>query len=50
MVLSDQRKEAQRAQMYMEEHLAAMALKVGELQGQLLRLDALGEKLAKSPA
>ena len=47
MVLSDQRKEAQRAQMYMEEHLAAMALKVGELQGQLLRLDGLGEKLAK---
>ena len=47
MVLTDQRKEAQRAQMYMEEHLAAMALKVGELQGQLLRLDALGDKLAK---
>lgn len=47
MVLTDQRKEAQRAQMYMEEHLAAMALKVGELQGQLLRLDGLGDKLAK---
>ena len=47
MVLSDQRKEAERAQVYMEEHLAAMALKVGELQGQLLRLDGLGEKLAK---
>ena len=47
IVLSDQRKEAQRAQSYMEEHLAAMALKVGELQGQLLRLDGLGEKLAK---
>lgn len=47
MVLTDQRKEAQRAQMYMEEHLSAMALKVGDLQGQLLRLDALGEKLAK---
>ena len=47
MVLSDQRKEAQRAQLYSEEHLAAMALKVGELQGQLLRLDGLGEKLAK---
>jgi murein DD-endopeptidase MepM/ murein hydrolase activator NlpD len=47
MVLSDQRKEAQRAQLYMEEHLNAMALKVGELQGQLLRLDGLGEKLAK---
>jgi len=27
--------------------IAAMALKVGELQGQLLRLDGLGEKLAK---
>ena len=46
MVLSDQRKDAQKAQMYMEEHLAAMALKVGELQGQLLRLDGLGDKLA----
>jgi murein DD-endopeptidase MepM/ murein hydrolase activator NlpD len=47
MVLSDQRKEAERTQLYTEEHLAAMALKVGELQGQLLRLDGLGEKLAK---
>jgi murein DD-endopeptidase MepM/ murein hydrolase activator NlpD len=47
IILSDQRKEAERAQVYMEEHLAAMALKVGELQGQLLRLDGLGEKLAK---
>jgi murein DD-endopeptidase MepM/ murein hydrolase activator NlpD len=47
MVLTDQRKEAQRAQLYMEEHLSAMALKVGDLQGQLLRLDALGDKLAK---
>ena len=47
MVLSDQRKDAQRTQLYTEEHLAAMALKVGELQGQLLRLDGLGEKLAK---
>lgn len=47
MVLTDQRKDAQRTQMYTEEHLAAMALKVGELQGQLLRLDGLGEKLAK---
>jgi murein DD-endopeptidase MepM/ murein hydrolase activator NlpD len=47
IVLSDQRKEAQRTQAYTEEHLAAMALKVGELQGQLLRLDGLGEKLAK---
>lgn len=47
IVLSDQRKEAERAQVYMEEHLAAMALKVGELQGELLRLDGLGEKLAK---
>ena len=47
IILSDQRKEAERAQVYMEEHLAAMALKVGELQGQMLRLDGLGEKLAK---
>ena len=47
IVLSDQRKEAERMQVYMEEHLAAMALKVGEMQGQLLRLDGLGEKLAK---
>lgn len=47
MVLSDQRKEAERAQAYMEQHLAAMAIKVGDLQAQLLRLDGLGEKLAK---
>lgn len=47
IVLSDQRKEAERAQVYVEQHLAAMALKVGELQAQLLRIDGLGDKLAK---
>ncbi len=47
IVLTDQRKEAERAQFFMQENISAMALKVGELQGQLLRLDGLGEKLAK---
>jgi murein DD-endopeptidase MepM/ murein hydrolase activator NlpD len=48
MVLADQRQEAQRTQQRVQGHLNAMALKVGELQAQLLRLDGLGEHLAKA--
>lgn len=42
-----QREEAFKAQQYMQQRLNQMALKVGELQAQLLQLDGLGEKLAK---
>ena len=47
LLLSDQHKEAERAQAYMQDHLSSLAIKVGELQAQMLRLDGLGEKLAK---
>jgi murein DD-endopeptidase MepM/ murein hydrolase activator NlpD len=47
IVLADQREEALRAQERVQGHLNAMALRLGELQAQLMRLDGLGEHLAK---
>jgi murein DD-endopeptidase MepM/ murein hydrolase activator NlpD len=47
ILLANQREEAQKAQEAVQGHLNAMALKLGELQAQLLRLDGLGERLAK---
>ena len=47
IVLADQRLEAQKAQERVQGHLNAMAIRVGELQAQLMRLDGLGEHLAK---
>src|SRR5207248_2639992 len=43
----DQRQEARKAQELIQGHLNAMAVKMGELQGQLLQLDGLGERLAQ---
>lgn len=48
LVLGDQRLEEQRAQERVQGHLNTMAMRLGELQAQLLRLDGLGERLAKS--
>jgi murein DD-endopeptidase MepM/ murein hydrolase activator NlpD len=48
IVLADQREEAQRNLEIVQGHLNAMALRLGELQAQVLRLDGLGERLAKS--
>ena len=48
IVLADQREEAQRNLEKVQGHLNAMALRLGELQAQVLRLDGLGERLAKS--
>ena len=48
MVLADQREEAARAQERVQGHLNAMAMRLGELQAQMLRLDGLGERLAKT--
>ncbi len=48
IVLADQREEAQRAQERIQGHLNAMAVRLGELQAQVMRLDGLGERLAKS--
>lgn len=47
IVLADQRQEAQKAQEVVQGHLSAMAVKLGELQAQILRIDGLGERLAK---
>jgi murein DD-endopeptidase MepM/ murein hydrolase activator NlpD len=47
IVLADQRQEARKTQEVVENHLNSMALKLGELQAQMLRLDGLGERLAK---
>jgi murein DD-endopeptidase MepM/ murein hydrolase activator NlpD len=47
IMLADQRQEAQRSQEAVQGHLSAMAMKLGELQAQMLRLDSLGERLAR---
>lgn len=46
IVLADQREEAQRAQEKIQGHLNAMALKLGDLEAQVMRLDSLGDRLA----
>ena len=48
IVLADQREESQRNLEKVQGHLNAMAMRLGELQAQVLRLDGLGERLAKS--
>ena len=40
--------EAKRNRDYMQENLSTMAIRLGQMQSQLVRLDALGERLAKS--
>jgi murein DD-endopeptidase MepM/ murein hydrolase activator NlpD len=47
IVLADQRQEAQKTQELVQGHLTAMALRLGELQARIMRLDGLGERLAK---
>lgn len=46
LVLADQREESARMQERVHGHLNAMALRLGELQARMLRLDGLGERLA----
>jgi murein DD-endopeptidase MepM/ murein hydrolase activator NlpD len=47
ILLDDQRQQAWRAEEFVQGHLNAMAVKLGELQAQLLQLDGLGERLAQ---
>jgi murein DD-endopeptidase MepM/ murein hydrolase activator NlpD len=47
IMLADQRQEAQRTEEVVQGHLSAMAMKLGDLQAQMLRLDNLGERLAR---
>lgn len=48
IVLADQREEAARAQERIQGHLNAMAMRLGELQAQMLRLDNVGDRLART--
>ena len=48
IVLADQREEAARVHERVQGHLNAMALRLGELQARMMRLDGLGERLAKT--
>lgn len=47
LVLSAQQNELERNREYVQENLNAMAVKLGQMQAQMLRLDAMGERLAK---
>jgi len=47
ILLDDQREEARKTQEVIQGHLNAMAVRLGELQAQLLQLDGLGERLAQ---
>ena len=46
LVLSAQEAESERARSFVQQNLNAMAVKLGEMQAQLTRLDALGERLS----
>src|SRR5258706_14464508 len=47
ILLDDQRQEARKSQEIVQGHLNAMAVRLGELQAQLLQLDGLGERLGQ---
>lgn len=46
MVSSAQEQQRKKTEEFLRENLNAMAVKLGEMQAQLMRLDALGERLA----
>ncbi len=46
-LVSAQQQQNEKSQSYMSENLNAMAIRLGQVQAQLLRLDTLGERLAK---
>jgi len=46
LVLQAQEAEAERGRVFVQQNLNAMAVKLGEMQAQLARLDALGERLS----
>ena len=46
LVLSAQQEQARKTEGFLRENLDAMAIKLGQMQAQLLRLDALGERLS----
>src|SRR3954469_14506811 len=46
LVVAAQEAETERARSFVQQNLNAMAVKLGEMQAQLTRLDALGERLS----
>jgi murein DD-endopeptidase MepM/ murein hydrolase activator NlpD len=48
LIASVQHEQNQQSQNYLQDNLNAMAAKLGEMQAELLRLDTLGERMAKS--
>src|SRR3954464_1800608 len=46
LILAASESEAERDRTFMQQNLNAMAVKLGEMQAQLTRLDALGERLS----
>ncbi|MEO6566044.1 MAG: M23 family metallopeptidase, partial [Casimicrobiaceae bacterium] len=48
IVLADQREEAARTHERVQVHLNTMAMRLGELQAQMLKLEGLGARLAKT--
>src|SRR2546427_12593650 len=46
LVLSAQEAQRRKTEEFLRENLNAMAVKLGQMQGQLMRLDALGERLS----
>ena len=48
LVLNAQQEQNEKTQSYLRDSLNAMASKLGEMQAQMLRLDTLGERLART--
>ena len=48
LIVNAQQEQNDQMQSYLRENLNAMAAKLGQMQAQLLRLDTLGERLAKT--
>src|SRR5688572_22214419 len=46
ILAASQQGEAQNAKEFVQQNLNAMAVKLGEMQAQLMRLDALGDRLS----
>lgn len=46
LVLAAQQAEEERGRAFVQQNLNAMAVKIGEMQAQLMRIDALGERLS----
>jgi murein DD-endopeptidase MepM/ murein hydrolase activator NlpD len=47
MLRAAQREQQERTESYLRDHLNAMAVRLGQMQAQLVRLDTLGERLAR---